>query len=852
MSAIDAPVLHERDRTPSIDDEKKEDVFAADVDLAVAEGDLEAVEEDIRAAQADAEKLTYEDARLLVQEIVDEYQLDPNFPPHVMESAVRFLQDPTLKDDAAQYRKVFAEIKLAASFLRDNSPYPEVRAVVSNTDDPSIAVSTLRSWIIGLILACGGAACNQFFSPRQPGIFLSVYTAQVLAYPLGTLWARFVPNWFSLPIPFSGGKRLNLNPGPFTQKEHMLITVMANVSYSSGGLYTGDIYIIQKLPRFFNQAWATNFGYQATTSLSVQLLGYGIAGITRRFLVYPASCIWPANLGTIALNRAFHRDSNVPANGWKISRLGFFAWAFLGMFLYFWFPNMIFPALSVFSWMTWISPNNVNLAAICGTQLGLGVNPFPTLDWNWMFLSDPIITPLFSNMNQYIGAWMVVPITAAIWFSNSFNTGYLGITSNRVFDNTGQPYNVSLIVTAEGLFNETAFKEYSPAYLGASNLVVYIMFFALYTATISYAFLYHRHEIARGFRSLAHREGNEGKDIHNRLMQAYPEAPEWWYLIILLIAIALGLIGLLAYPTNTNVSSLFFGIAVSVIFVVPVGIITAVANTQVTLNVLAEFVGGAAYPGNYLAMLFFKTYGVITCSQAVSFASDLKLGHYTKIPPRVMFAAQTVATVASTFVSIAIVNWQMTGVQDLCAVDQPEKFTCPGINTFFTAAVLWGTIGPKRIFGIGALYNPVLYAFLVGLLLPLPVYFYVRRNPRSWARYIHVPAIIYGGVSGGSPYNLSYYTPIIYTALFFNFYVRRRYLAWWSKYAYILTTAFSVGIAISAIFQFIVDDQSNGFPAWWGNTVTGDGCDGGGPDGFGCPHLAIPAEGFFHPGPGEF
>lgn len=46
-----------------------------------------------------------------------------------------------------------------------------------------------------------------------------------------------------------------------------------------------------------------------------------------------------------------------------------------------------------------------------------------------------------------------------------------------------------------------------------------------------------------------------------------------------------------------SVSSLFFGIAVSAVFVVPVGIITAVANTEVTLNVLAEFVGGAAYPG---------------------------------------------------------------------------------------------------------------------------------------------------------------------------------------------------------------------------------------------------------------
>lgn len=93
--------------------------------------------------------------------------------------------------------------------------------------------------------------------------------------------------------------------------------------------------------------------------------------------------------------------------------------------------------------------------------------------------------------------------------------------------------------------------------------------------------------------------------------------------------------------TLCSVSSLFFGIAISVVFVVPVGIIAAVTNIEVTLNVLAEFIGGAAYPGNFLAVQFFKTYGVITCSQAVSFASDLKLGHYAKVPPRVMFAGRT-------------------------------------------------------------------------------------------------------------------------------------------------------------------------------------------------------------------
>ena len=66
-----------------------------------------------------------------------------------MENSVRFLQDEHLKEDPVAFRKLFAEIKVAASFLRDNSPYPEVRAVVPNTDDPTLPCSTIRAWVIG-------------------------------------------------------------------------------------------------------------------------------------------------------------------------------------------------------------------------------------------------------------------------------------------------------------------------------------------------------------------------------------------------------------------------------------------------------------------------------------------------------------------------------------------------------------------------------------------------------------------------------------------------------------------------------------------------------------------------------
>lgn len=35
---------------------------------------------------------------------------------------------------------------------------------------------------------------------------------------------------------------------------------------------------------------------------------------------------------------------------------------FVAMFVYFFFPNYIFSAMSMFNWPTWISPNNLVLA----------------------------------------------------------------------------------------------------------------------------------------------------------------------------------------------------------------------------------------------------------------------------------------------------------------------------------------------------------------------------------------------------------------------------------------------------------------------------------------------------------
>lgn len=252
----------------------------------------------------------------------------------MLEIAKAFIEDPTARDDPIAFERIMQEARIEATLIINDSPYVEVRAVVSPHDDPNEVCSTIRAWTIGLTLACTGALVNQLFSLRQPPIWIDQIVAQLLAYPLGKAWAKWAPSI--------------INPGRFTRKEHMLITVMANVSFDLG--YSAYLIVVQLIPSFFNQQWAINFGYQITLSLSLQLIGYGLAGLSRRFLVYPAAAIWPRNLATIALNNSFHTEKNPVANGWKVSQMRFFLYAFFGMFVYFWFPNYIAAFLSYFSW----------------------------------------------------------------------------------------------------------------------------------------------------------------------------------------------------------------------------------------------------------------------------------------------------------------------------------------------------------------------------------------------------------------------------------------------------------------------------------------------------------------------
>lgn len=227
-----------------------------------------------------------------------------------------------------------------------NSPYPEVRAAVTLDIDLDVKLNHWRTWTLTLIFVIVFAGVNQFFSLRYPSLTIGFIVAQIVSFPIGKLLARlpeykpsFLPDFFQL------------NPGPYSKQEHALLTIV--VSLTSSTSYAMNILITQT--NFYKQS--LDAGYMILLVFSTQLLGYGAAGLTRRFIVYPAAMIWPQTLVTTSLFNTLHSKEGdvldkMNANGWTMSRYKFFGIVSIFSFVWYWLPGYLFKALSYFDFIT--------------------------------------------------------------------------------------------------------------------------------------------------------------------------------------------------------------------------------------------------------------------------------------------------------------------------------------------------------------------------------------------------------------------------------------------------------------------------------------------------------------------
>ncbi|GAA5877808.1 hypothetical protein JCM16303_000244 [Sporobolomyces ruberrimus] len=701
----------------------------------------------------------------------------------------------------------------------EDSPYPEVRASVSNIDDPEMPVLTVRAWFIGLLFCIVISALNCFFNLRYPAPLITPILTQILSYPLGKLLARYLPiTTWRLPrwarrIGFS--EEFSLNSGPFNIKEHTIIVMMANISTSPAygvtfSLASEKYYGIQH-----------SAGFDILVILTSQMVGFGVAGLCRRFLVWPAAMIWPQNLVFCTLLNTLHAEDEDEGQG--ISRFNFFLYVFGAAFVWYWLPGFLFTALSAFSWVCWIAPNNVVVNQLFGISSGLGMGLF-TFDWSQIaYLSSPLVVPWWAEVNVFCGFalafWIIAPI---MYYSNVWEAAFLPMSTSQVYDRFGAPYNTSLVVDPINLsLNKTAYHAYSPLYLPITYATVYGLAFMLATSVIVHTILYHGKNMLGQLKRLKVAD----EDVHVKLMKNYPEVPDWWYAIYTALAVGLSIVTVACFDTQMPVWALLVSLILAFVYVLPGGIVFALTSTQVSINLIVELVGGYIIPGRPLANMLFKLYGLQAVGTALTFVQDLKLGHYMKIPPRASFKGIPQAQIASTFVTafvqVGVKRWLVSRVPDLCDERQAFLLTCPNARVFYSSSVIWGLVGPARQFGFGRLYNPILYWLLAGSVLPVITWCFARRYPRSAWQYVNVPVALSGAIYMPPATGINFSSWFL-VGFIFQYLLRRRQFRWWSKFNFVLSAGLDSGTVISGIIIFLtLSLPKNGTISlqWWGNDV---------------------------------
>ncbi|KAI8339232.1 OPT family small oligopeptide transporter [Chlamydoabsidia padenii] len=684
-----------------------------------------------------------------------------------------------------------------------------VNKIVGVTDDTTLRCFSVRASVVAVGLAALSSSVSQLMFFKPVGLALSNTFMLMVAYLMCTAWSNYLPK---------GGW---INPFPFNHKEFACIYV----AVSSANVSSYATYILSAQALYYDNPPS---GAGAVFLIfATQLVGYGIAGQLRSFLVYPANMIWPTTLPTITLIRTLTSDRDEAK---KRSR--YFFYIFAGIFVYEFIPQYMFPLLGGFSIFCLAKDDSVWFTRLFGgtnVNEGLGILSL-SFDWNLLSYYSPMVLPLWVQLNIYSGIFMLWLIAPLLYYFNVWNAQSFHFLSNGIFaidpdTGMGYPYPQKKVLNEDNSLNYTKLEEIGPPQYSVVFAFSYILINFGVTASISHIALYYGKQILAIIRNVRTKALDKNPDIHNQLMKSYKEVPTWWYYIVFVLGIAVN-IGL-AYANHSSLPfwGVIFAVGLSTVLSLPLNMISAVTGSGFGLNVLTEMICGFVLPGLPVANMYFKTLGYNTLSQAGAMAGDLKVGHYLKVPPKMIFFSQIIGTIIGGIFNYIVNENIVSTKRDILLDPNGGNNIWSGASpqTINSAAITWGAIGPMAMFGPSSRYYIILWAFVIGFFLPVPGWLLHKKFPKVGFNYINIPMVLVGMATLPGT-NSSWVTVSFIIILFTQGFIKRRYNAWFVKYNYLTSAALDSGTSLlvfvisMALFGGASGNVYN-FPVWWGNRI---------------------------------
>ncbi|PLW21640.1 hypothetical protein PCANC_03160 [Puccinia coronata f. sp. avenae] len=739
------------------------------------------------------EEVGAEDTATCASSIPDEKRAQSDSHRH-RDSVSEYALKPTEK------RSEDSEEKEEQHTSADYSAQEEL-SLIPLTDDADSPVFTLRSLLVGCLVAVLGAAVTQLFVFKPVHMRLQPAFLQITAMLLGRACAwKSGPQWW--------------NPGPFSMKETVFSSLIA--TSASVGAYAIELLAVQEL--FFDEA--VSFGMSFGILISSQLIGYGWAGLLQPILVYPSEVFYPDILPSVSLFYSLCGDGPVAKD-----QIKFFKRAFVAMGIYEIFPGYIAPSFQAISVFCLSLPKNQIVTNIFG-----GAQPFEGLgflnlsgDWALVGSHGPLYTPLNAQVHHIVGVLLSLFILSFVYTNSWYDAG---VTQNFPFmsvsllTSNGTTYPIKRVIDEKGSPNEDVIQEIGIPFFTSTYVVVQIIASLAVTSAISHVLL-ENYKILFG--SLFKKSGaaDDSKvDPHRALCQKCSDFPKWGFGLILIcsIGLAMGLSSL--SQSGLPPVGLLFAIFLSSILTLAVSFLNGITGFHLHVSGVVQMFGGLLFPGNAFGNMWFTTFGASTVNQSVNMLKDLKLGQYMHIPPTLVVLAQMIGTVVGIFVNYAVMKTIVSSQREILLSSGGDGvFSGVAIATFQSSAVSWGAFA-QRMFLANEKYGAIPLALVVGLFLPIPFFILHRFFPAYKFNLINVP-LVAGSIASGYSVATAGRLVNIIIGLLSQFWARRYKPRWFLKYNYVLSAALDGGAQIMILFLSMVFQGGDGkkvpFPTYFLN-----------------------------------
>jgi OPT family oligopeptide transporter len=599
---------------------------------------------------------------------------------------------------------------------------------------------------------------------------------------------------------------------PFGIKEHVVASLIA--SSGNNGLAGIEIYAAERL--FYNTTVTATTAVLGT--FSIGLCGFVLAGILRPLIVYPAEMVYWSTLPQVVLFQALHFDP--VANKGRLIKFG---WAFAIAAVWEFFPAYIIPwfgGISIFCLASMHAAPNVRtvFSTVFGgvsSNEGLGLLNFG-LDWQYI-QSQYLSFPLKQQMNTWIGYVIWYCAMLGLYYNNTWSAKSFPFMSTSLFLSNGSQFDsASIIDNKSTIIDFEKLKAVGIPYLTSSTAWGYFTQNLAIGALITHVAIFYSKDMIRQWKQARSRTQ---PDVHYQGMLKYKEVPTWWYWFLFALAFFAGLIvnirGNTTLPSWGYIISLLLGA-----FIAPFScILYGLYGTGVSTNLLSKMVAGALHPGRPLANLYFASWSHQVILLSVNLANWLKVGQYTKVPHRVMFATQVYATLLGAGLNYAIMTTIVTNQREIL-LDPEGNAIWSGstIQSFNTQAITWALA--KEMYSASGRYLIIPLGLIIGLAIPVVHWALIKLIPRikEWP----LNTAIIASYAGLNYYgNTSWVWSSIAVGIFSQVYLRRKKPNIYNKYNYLIGAALDGGsqiiIFILSFAVFGAGGQSHPFPTWWGN-----------------------------------